>query len=390
MGIIDFVKSGVQEMMVARPDNMKHLIVYKHPDGNIPTYSRLTVDLDECAVFFKSGSPPTVGALPPGRYPLSTENIPFLNHFITAYTGGNVFQAEVFFVKNQPVRNLTFGGQMMSMRDPELDLRVTPRAYGTYSMVVVDPIRFIIGYTGQAAQGDNDQITLWLRQRMFQGLGKTLSGFLKGGQTTFMDLGGIAPDLAAAMARDCPDFGEIGVRILEIGELKISVSDEDQARIDELQDQMAQAKVKARVAKIGVSQAEAEAQQRQFELSQAGSYQSYAVGHAMIGAGEGMSKGMGEGGVAGVGAQMAVGVGMAGWMQHNAPAQPSTAAAPSTARVACPSCRAEVPSGKFCQECGSALAAVPAKRFCASCGSELGAAKFCSNCGTQATSPSTG
>jgi len=231
MGIIDFVRGGVQEMMVARPDDMKHLIVYKHPNGNIPTYSRLTVDLDECAVFFKSATPPTVGALPPGRYPLSTENIPFLNHFITSFTGGNIFQAEVFFVKNQPIRNLTFGGQMMSMRDPELDLRVTPRAYGTYSMVVVDPIRFIIGYTGQAAQGDNDQITSWLRQRLFQGLGKTLGGFLKSGQTTFMDLGGVAPDLAADMARDCPDFSEIGVRILEIGELKISVSDEDQQRI---------------------------------------------------------------------------------------------------------------------------------------------------------------
>jgi membrane protease subunit (stomatin/prohibitin family) len=374
-------------MMVARPDNMKHLLVYKHPDGNIPTYSRLTVDLDECAVFFKSGSPPTVGALPPGRYPLSTENIPFLNNFITSFTGGNVFQAEVFFVKNQPVRNLTFGGQMMSMRDPELDLRVTPRAYGTYSMVVVDPVRFIIGYTGQAAQGDNDQITLWLRQRMFQGLGKTLSAFLKSGQTTFMDLGGVAPDLAAAMARDCPDFGEIGVRILEIGELKITVSDEDQARIDELQDQIAQAKLKARMAKIGVSQAEAEAQQRQFELDQAGSYQNYAMGHAMIGAGEGMSKGMGDGGVAGIGAQMAVGVGMAGWMQHNAPAQPVTPPVASRALVACPRCQAEVPTGKFCQECGSALAAAPAKRFCTVCGSELGAAKFCSNCGTQAASP---
>jgi hypothetical protein len=43
--------------------------------------------------------------------------------FITSFTGGNIFQAEVFFVKNQPIRNLTFGGQMMSMRDPELDLR---------------------------------------------------------------------------------------------------------------------------------------------------------------------------------------------------------------------------------------------------------------------------
>ena len=390
MGLINFVRNGVQEMMIARPDNMKHLIVYKHPDGNIPTYSRLTVDMDECAVFFKSGAPPAVGALPPGRYPLSTENIPFLNNFVTSFTGGNIFQAEVFFVKNQPVRNLTFGGQMMSMRDPELDLRVTPRAYGTYSMAVVDPIRFIIGYTGQAAQGDNDQITLWLRQRMFQGLGKTLAGFLKSGHTTFMDLGGVAPDLAAAMARDCPDFSEIGVRILEIGELKISVSDEDQARIDELQDQLAQAKMKARMAKVGISQAEAEAQQRQFEINQAGSYQSYAVGHAMLGAGQGMAKGMGEGGVAGIGAQAAIGMAMGGWMQSHAPsgavvALPAPGA--SGAKITCPTCQAQVPVGKFCQECGSTLATQPAKRFCTSCGTELGVAKFCSNCGTQAATP---
>jgi membrane protease subunit (stomatin/prohibitin family) len=359
--------------------------------------------MDEVAVFFKSGSPPTVGALGPGRYPLSTENIPFLNRFVTSFTGGNIFQAEVFFVKNQPVRNLTFGGQMMSMRDPELDLRVTPRAYGTYSLVVVDPIRFIIGYAGQAAQGDNEQVTSWLRQRLFQGLGKTLGGFLKSGQTTFMDLGHVAPDLAAAMLRDCPDFSEIGVRILEIGELKISVSAEDQARIDELQDQMAEAKLKARVAKVGIGQAEAEAQQKQFALDQqfqnegryaglAGSYQGYAAGRAMIGAGEGMAKGGADAGLAAAGAQMGIGVGMAGWMQQGAVARAPIpqAVAPAVApgsKVTCPKCSAQVQSGKFCQECGGALAVAPAKRFCAGCGSELSAAKFCANCGAQAAPP---
>ena len=399
MGIIDFVRGGVQEMMVARPDDMKHLIVYKHPNSNIPTYSRLTVDLDECAVFFKSGAPPTVGALPPGRYPLSTENIPFLNHFITSFTGGNIFQAEVFFVKNQPIRNLTFGGQMMSMRDPELDLRVTPRAYGTYSMVVVDPIRFIIGYTGQAAQGDNDQITSWLRQRLFQGLGKTLGGFLKSGQTTFMDLGGVAPDLAAAMARDCPDFSEIGVRILEIGELKISVSDEDQQRIDALQDQMAEAKLKARMAKVGISQAEAEAQQKQFGLDQqfsndsryvnqlAGNYQNYAVGKAMMGAGRGdvqrrqRRRYRWRGGPDGSGN----GYGRLDAAELRRAAH--CAACSSRTKLVCPKCSAQVPPGKFCQECGGPLAVAPAKRFCTGCGNELGTAKFCANCGTAAPSP---
>ena len=40
----------------------------------------------------------------------------------------------------------------------------------------------------------------------------------------------------------------------------------------------------------------------------------------MMGAGAGMAKGGGDGGIAGVGAQMAVGMGMAGWMQQNAAA----------------------------------------------------------------------
>src|SRR5579872_4660483 len=64
MGVFDFVKNGVREMMIARPDNQKSLIVYKHPDQNFPMYSQLTVDSDECCVFFKDGR--VVGVLPPG------------------------------------------------------------------------------------------------------------------------------------------------------------------------------------------------------------------------------------------------------------------------------------------------------------------------------------
>jgi membrane protease subunit (stomatin/prohibitin family) len=403
MGLIDFVKGGVRELMIARPDGAKQLLVYKHPDSNIPNHATLTVDLDECAVFFRSGTPPVVAVLPPGRHPLSTQNLPFLNRFVTSFTGGNVLQAEVFFVKTQPIRGLTFGGQLMSMRDPELDLRVTPRAYGTYAVQVVDPVRFIVGYTGQASQGDNDAVTAWLRQRMFQGLGKTLGGFLKSGQTTFMDLGEIAPDLSGAMARDCPDFAEIGLRVLEIGELKVSLSEADQARVDEFQDQIVEAKLRARIAKVGVSQAEAEAQQRQFELDQrfnqdaryvnqlAGNWQNYAMGQAVMGtAGNAAHGGNPQAaGIAGVGAEMAIGMGMAGWVQQQfqnpppgpRPSNPGAAAAPAAAagKVTCPGCSAQVPGGKFCQECGASL--VPPRRFCTGCGTET-TGKFCSSCGT--------
>src|SRR5690348_6173893 len=92
MGVFDFVKNGVREMMIARPDQLKQLIVYKHPDQNVPMYSQLTIDSDECAVFFKDGR--VVGVLPPGRHTLQTQNIPFLNSLVTNFTGGQVFIAE--------------------------------------------------------------------------------------------------------------------------------------------------------------------------------------------------------------------------------------------------------------------------------------------------------
>ena len=55
MGVMDFFKRGVREMMIARPDEAKAQVVWKHPDPTIPMKSQLTVEADEKAVFFKDG-----------------------------------------------------------------------------------------------------------------------------------------------------------------------------------------------------------------------------------------------------------------------------------------------------------------------------------------------
>ena len=68
MGIMDFVKGGVQRMMIARADEHKDKVVFKHPDQTFPFWSQLTVDADECAVFFRDGNP--VATLTPGRHTL--------------------------------------------------------------------------------------------------------------------------------------------------------------------------------------------------------------------------------------------------------------------------------------------------------------------------------
>lgn len=404
MGIMDFVRGGVRELMIARPDEHKQLIVYKHPNENVPTQAQLSIDLDECAVFYRTGNPPLIVALPPGRHTLTTQNLPFLNNFITSFTGGNIFQAEIYYVTTKPVFNIPFGDVLGQITDPSAKLSLRPRVYGRYRLQVIDPVRFILGYTGQSSQGNNDAITAFVSKKLCLGIGKVLGGFFKAGQANYFDLGSSSPEIAAAIVRDCPDMTEIGVRILEIDELKISLNERDQELVDKLSAKRADALVDAQIAsEEGVLLARGLAAQKQVELDQrfandsryvqqlAGSYQNYAVGQAMVGAGQGMAEG-GGGGMP----QMAVGMGMMGYLQHSVgqpagPQFPAPHGAPMPAaptasggQVSCSKCNAQVPAGKFCQECGSPLGAVPQRRFCTGCGAEVGQAKFCSGCGTPA------
>lgn len=320
MGIMDFVKGGVQRMMIARSDSDKDKVVFKHPDQTIPLWSQLTVDADEVCLFFKDGQ--FRGILGPGRHTLDAQNIPFLGNLIDQFTGGNVLISEIFFVTTSPMYNQSFGGPIGSMRDPELDIRVSPRVFGTFAFRVVDPPRFVIEFWRQRA-GDADRIMVWVNDQLTMGVKATLKERLKSGAITMLDLGEAGPDVARAIVQSCPDLNNIGIQILEIAKLNINLPPEDNARLDGMQEQIAKARAAARAAKIAVEQASAEAQARQFALDQEfqnqaryvnqvdmNRYQQYAAAQATMGLGQGLAQG-GDGAGAGVaGAQMMAGMGL--------------------------------------------------------------------------------
>ncbi|MGO8997564.1 MAG: SPFH domain-containing protein [Polyangiaceae bacterium] len=407
MGVFDFVKSGVSEMMIARPDSLKSLIVYKHPDQNFPMYSQLTVDSDEVAVFFKDGR--VVGVLPAGRHTLQTQNIPFLNQIVTNYTGGQVFISEIFFVKTTPVRSVPFGGPIGTMRDPQLMCIVTPRIFGEMSVVVTDPVQFIVGYVGQASAGDNDQILSWIKGLFMNGVKQTLGEFCVKQKVTLIDAIAYTSELSQAFVAHVPALNDVGVRILQMGAFNINFSPDDDKKLNDANERfvatVAEAQRDVQIEQIKIAQAAAKAQQAQFGLDQkynqdaryvqnlAGNYSNYAAGQAMMGAGQGMAEHGVGGGMAGIGAQMGIGVAMAQGMAGAMPQfpQPGAQQAPAPpqfvpgggAQVTCGKCQTKQPGGKFCAECGTALA--QAKKFCTGCGGELAAtAKFCANCGTAA------
>ena len=428
MGIVDFVKGGVQRMMIARPDAQKDKVVFKHPDQTFPFWSQLTVDADECALFFRDGN--VVATLPPGRHTLQTQNYPFLNTLVDKFTGGNVFISEIFFVLTRPLYNQGFGDTIGSMRDPELEIRVTPRAFGTFSYRVADPLRFIVWFRGQSS-GDPNDSPRWIQDMLFMWLRSTLTRMLKAGELSLLDLGTCGPDVARAMVQSCPDLQNIGVQVLEVAKLNVNLSEEDQGRIDQMQDQIVQANVDAKAAQRRIKQAEAEAAQRQFQLDQdfanrarymnqldMGRYQQYAAAEATLGLGQGIAQGgdaaaAGAAGAAvagglGLGAGMAAGARVpmpfgypppgypppgypppgyppgyppAGYPGYPPPGYPPPYAAPAGpaaaayAPVAPPSPSGAQPAPSAAQaRCGACGAANPqTARFCAECGRSLSA-----------------
>ncbi len=240
-------------------------------------------------------------------------------------------------MKTTPVRSVPFGGPIGDMLDPLTGEQVTPRIFGEISVVVVDPVRFVVGYSGQAAAGDNDAMLGWIKGLFMNGVKTTLGELCDSEGKSLLQAVSLTSKLAAAFVAHAPDLNDIGVRILQVGQFNINFSEEDRQRLVAANAEIAKAQREVRVRQIGVAGAAADAQAKQFELDQkfgqdaryvqelAGSYQNYAAGQAIIGAGKGMAEHGVGGGIAGLGAQMAVGMNVGNVMAGGVRAPPAPA-----------------------------------------------------------------
>ncbi len=387
-----FINKGIQQMMIARPEAAHRLIIYKWPDRTIPMYSRLTVKSDEGAVFYKNGV--CMGVLGPGVHSLDGANIPFLKNLIDGATGGNTLLGEVFFVRSQPNRNdpIKFGKQL-SMIDPGTGVPCNPGVHGELVVRVVDPVAFILGIAGQSLQPeDNTAILGWLSKRMADYAEPILANFLKGTGESLLNMSALRGELEKAlMAAPPAALSEVGLQLVELTTLNVVLNAEQRREVGEVwkqtqvggvEDKLNAAELRRQMQRrqmeIGVNVAERAAY---VDLAQNPGYMQYAQAEAIIGAGQGMANGGGNAGIAGLGAQMAIGAGMAGMFQ---PAmQYQRVAAPAGGAV-CGGCSFNnVGGGKFCANCGQPLAPPrPAGSFCTGCGTQNAAgAKFCASCG---------
>lgn len=308
MGIISFIKGGVKELAIARPDEAKDFWVYKHPDQTIPMKAQLTVDQDEIAMFFRDGK--YVGSFSAGRHTLDSSNIPFLGQLVDTFTGGNVFIAEVFFVNTREHASIKFGTSVGDVPDPQTGLRVRLMVHGDFSAKVYDPMKFVIGLVGQR-MADNNQFIGWFKSQVQKTIKDHIAELIVQENWPMLKVtsGAYTEEIEVATVQNVRKHIEsYGVEIVRFGDFTISMDPADKERLDKLVERAAYINMAGGMA----------------------GYQQLAQAEMMMGAAEGMKKGGGGGGLEGAGIGM--GFAMAGqmmnqWNQAQAPRPPQPAPA---------------------------------------------------------------
>jgi membrane protease subunit (stomatin/prohibitin family) len=315
MGIMSFIKGGVAELAIARPDAAKDFWVYKHPDQTIPMKAQLTVDSDEVALFFKDGK--FVGSFSAGRHTLDASNIPFLGQLIDKFTGGNVFICEVFFVNTREMPSLKFGTSIGDIQDPQTQLRVRLMVYGEFSAKVIDPTKFVIGLVGQRAT-DNDSFLGWFKSQVQKTMKDGVAELIvkQGWPLMKVTSGAYTEEIEETTLQNVrKNIEPYGVEIVRFGDFSVTMDQNDKERLDKLVDRIAY------VSGMGNAPGGMAA------------YQQLAQAEMMMGAAEGMKSGGGGGALDGAGIGM--GFAMAGQMantmgQSRAPAPGQAVAAAPT------------------------------------------------------------
>jgi membrane protease subunit (stomatin/prohibitin family) len=359
MSIIDKVKDAAMNQfieVIEWLDDSRDTLVYRFPvDGQeIKNGAQLIVRESQAAVFVFEGQVADVFA--PGRYTIDGGNTPILSKLGAWKFGFNSpFKSEVYFVNTKQFTDMKWGtSNPVMLRDADFGI-VRLRAFGAYSLRVVDPGEFIRQIAGTNAQFQTEDIDVQLKRAIVTEFSDAI-GEMK---IPALDLAAQYKEIGEQIrAKINEDFSGYGLEVTKFYVENVSLPPEVEAAMDK----------RASMGALGDAQ----------------KYMQFQAADALRDAAQN------EGGGAGLGAGLGAGFAVGGQMANAFGQQPgggSGGGGTAATAVPCPSCgKLNAMGVKFCSECGGKMES--AKVPCVKCGAQLReGAKFCSECGSSQEKP---
>ena len=342
-------------------DNTSDTMVYRFPVQNneIKMGAQLTVRESQVGIFVNEGQ--IADVFSPGRYRLSTENMPVLTKLKSwAYGFNSPFKAEVYFINTKQFTNQKWGtANPIMMRDHEFGM-LRFRAFGIYAFKVADPVRFLRELFGTSSTFQTQDITSQLKKIITSGLADLVAE----SQIAALDLSMHYDELGdQCQFKLKPKFIEYGLDITSVVIENISLPKE----VEEVLDKRTSMGILGDLNKY-----------TQYQAAEALRDAAKNEGSGTIGAGMGLGAG------AAFGNMMANSLHQAQQTQEKPPVpQPASPLSKSPAVTICHSCNHEVSEGfKFCGKCGTPV--VKENPKCNQCQKEFSSdMKFCPECGNK-------
>ena len=355
MGIFkDLVTSQLIDV-IEWTDDSANTMVYKYDMNGkeIMMGAQLTVRESQAAVFVNEGR--LADVFQPGRYELSTQNMPVLTKLKAWKFGFNSpFKSDVYFVNTKQFMDRKWGtANPVMMRDTDFGM-IRIRAFGSFAFRVKDPEVFMKECFGTSSLFTVVGVEGQLKSMVVSGLSDAIA------QSKIPAL-----DIAAnysGLSQYC--MNALNAKVEALGLTLTNFVIENVSLPEEVE------KAMDKRTSMGV-------------LGDMGKYAQFQAAEAMRDAANNPN------GMAGMGVGMGAGMGMGqmftqafGGAQQAAPAAP---AAPAAATAACTACGQPIAAGsKFCPSCGAKQEEKPAGGFCPHCGGKVEAgSKFCPSCGNK-------
>ena len=302
MGLMDFIKSQLIEI-IEWTDDSRDTLSYRFPDDDkeIKNGAQLIVRESEAVQFVYLGQ---YGDLfGPGKYTLTTDNIPILSRLKGwKYGFESPFKADVYYLTMRLFTGNKWGtSNPIMVRDQDFGI-VRVRAFGTYDFRIVDPPKFLKEVAGTDNHFRLDEFADVMRSRIVS----VFSEALASSKVPVLDVATRYSELGDALLPLInPALGEkYGITMPAFVLENVSVPPEVEQAIDK----------RASMAAVG----------------NLNDYVKYQMA-------QGMEKG--GSGVAGVGAEIAVGMSMAQQMLN----QPGGVMAQATPAAAAPAAASGIP-----------------------------------------------
>ncbi|MCA2013446.1 SPFH domain-containing protein [Cereibacter sphaeroides] len=257
-------------------DDSRDTLVYRFEryGNNIMMGAKLTVREGQAAVFIHEGQMADVFG--PGLYELETNNMPIMTALQSWSHGFNSpFKSEVYFVNTRRFPGLKWGTQNpIMLRDPEFGaLRL--RAFGSYTIRVTDPAKFMTEIVGTDGEFTEDEISGQIRNIVVQKVSQSLAA----SGIPALDMAANTGDLSKIVSEAIsPTLTEYGLGIPELYIENISLPPE----VEKVLDQRSSMGIVGDLNKY-----------TQFSAAQAMQTAAGAGGDSAMGAGMGMGMGMG-------------------------------------------------------------------------------------------------